>query len=145
MNTRTKDKGAKKVADAFLNVQERFALFMNKKTKGCPTRMMKVWFLLVCTVFISLSVCCIVNAFGKKPASPPDIVTHMRMVPLIPDQDKSVTIVSVAAYNRLQQFRKYMDSLRMCERVHYDSILLTRPGLLDTISILERIYLQQKK
>lgn len=69
----------------------------------------------------------------------------MRKVVLVSDKKESVDVVTAATYKRFQQFRKYMDSLRICDTVHYDSILLARPGLMDTVLILEKIYLQQQK
>src|SRR5437868_187117 len=141
MKTMNKDSVARKVADAFLNVQKRFAAFMNRKTSGCSVGMLKVSFFLLCSVFLSLSVCFIVDAFIRKPGPGAIKVTHMKIVPLIQDKEESVKVMSAEAFVRLQRFRKYMDSIRVCDGMHYDSIVIARPGLMDSVSILENIYL----
>lgn len=40
---------------------------------------------------------------------------------------------------QLEVYRQYFDSIRFTDRATYDSMLLVRPGLLDTVQLLERI------
>lgn len=134
-----KDKVAGKLAAVLLQVQKRFAEFMNNKTQGCSIRKLKVSFFILCTALLSLSIGCIVNAFTKYPAPRSITVTRMRFAPLMKEKKEPVKMVTADEYKRLLLFRKYMDSL------HYDSILLSRPGLMDSVSMLEQIYLQQLK
>src|SRR5687767_12182579 len=48
---------------------------------------------------------------------------------------------------RINSFKKYMDSLSKSSqaRLVYDSILKARPGLMDSIQIIEEIYYSQSK
>lgn len=46
---------------------------------------------------------------------------------------------------QIKQFRNYMDSLKQKARNEYDSILQARPGLMDSVQMLEQIYLSQKQ
>ncbi|MGN9390548.1 hypothetical protein ACTMSB_16165, partial [Enterococcus faecalis] len=48
-------------------------------------------------------------------------------------------------YLQIQDFRKYMDSLKLNRTNEYDSILQARPGLMDSVQVLEQIYLSQKQ
>jgi len=56
-------------------------------------------------------------------------------------------IVSKKDYQGIIRFRGYMDSLTRSPagKAAYDSIILSRPGLLDSIRILEKIYQSQTK
>jgi hypothetical protein len=56
-------------------------------------------------------------------------------------------IVSKADYQGIIRFRGYMDSLTRSPagKAAYDSIIFSRPGLLDSIRILEKIYQSQTK
>lgn len=48
-------------------------------------------------------------------------------------------------YQHMQHYMAYLDSLKKTEtgRIVYDSIVRTHPGLLDSISILKKIYFDQ--
>jgi hypothetical protein len=56
-------------------------------------------------------------------------------------------IVSKTDYQGIIRFRGYMDSLTRSPagKVAYDSIILNRPGLLDSIRFIEEIYQSQTK
>ncbi len=140
-----KDNVAKKIANSILNVQKRFATFMNAKTKGCSVRTLGLASIVVCAVYIFLSVLAIVDVFKKKASRTHIPISHIRMRAPINEKEKSVIIVSAAAYHRMQQFRVVMDSLRICDKNYYDSILTNRPGLMDSIQLLETIYIKQQR
>ena len=53
--------------------------------------------------------------------------------------------VDEQTYLQIQDFRKYMDSLKLNRTNEYDSILQARPGLMDSVQVLEQIYLSQKQ
>lgn len=53
--------------------------------------------------------------------------------------------VDEQTYLQIQDFRKYMDSLKLNRANEYDSILQARPGLMDSVQVLEQIYLSQKQ
>lgn len=59
--------------------------------------------------------------------------------------DDEVLVVSPVLYKRLQEFRSYMDSLRVYSKQVYDSIMHARPGLMDSVFFLEQIYSEQKR
>ena len=53
-------------------------------------------------------------------------------------------LVDEETWNKLQIFKQYMDSLKKFNNSEYQYILLTRPGLMDSINTLEQIYYSQK-
>lgn len=54
--------------------------------------------------------------------------------------------ISEAEYSRIKKFRVYMDSLARSPsgKVLYDSITRHRPGLMDSVQVIERYYQQLK-
>jgi len=71
-------------------------------------------------------------------------VTHILAVPLVEEKKETTTLLTAEVYQRLQLFRKYMDSLHKNSKWIYDSILLARPGMMDSVAILEKMYLSQQ-
>jgi hypothetical protein len=69
------------------------------------------------------------------------------------NKDESVhpdVIVTKREHEEMQEFQRYMDSLHKSNtgKAIYDSIMMNRPGLLDSVNMLEEIYqsqLQNKK
>jgi len=55
-------------------------------------------------------------------------------------------VISSDEYEKIHRFRRYMDSLARSPsgRVYFDSIIQARPGLLDSITIVEQLYYSQK-
>ena len=49
-------------------------------------------------------------------------------------------------YQSIASFKHYMDSLNksLNGKYQYDSILQARPGLMDSVQVLEQLYLSQK-
>lgn len=53
--------------------------------------------------------------------------------------------VDEETFNQIQQFKKYLDSLKQSKSYLYDSIITARPFLMDTVLMLEQIYYSQKQ
>lgn len=60
---------------------------------------------------------------------------------------RATSIVAKEEYEKIQRFRQYMDSLERSPsgKKLYNSILINRPGLLDSIILIENIYQSQIK
>lgn len=56
-------------------------------------------------------------------------------------------VISKSEYERIHRFSKYMDSLANSStgKVLYDSMVTLRPGLMDSIQLIENIYQSQIK
>lgn len=52
--------------------------------------------------------------------------------------------VDEGTYQQIQGFKEYLDSLKTNKSKLYDSIMVARPGLMDSILALEEIYNSQK-
>lgn len=63
------------------------------------------------------------------------------------ENTKATGIVAKAEYERIQHFQFYMDSLAGSSygRKIYDSILNQRPGLIDSVLLIENVYQSQSK
>ena len=141
-----KDIIAEKISNGLLKMQKGFALFMSKKTAGRSVMTLKVMFTALCSLFIGLSVWFIVDVFLSKPSVHKMNVTHIRVIPLVKEKEETTKLLTTEVYQRLQLFRKYMDSLhsgKAGKRI-YDSILLARPGMMDSVAVLEKMYLKQQ-
>jgi hypothetical protein len=144
-----KDKVAKGIAGFIIKMQSAFAGFMNKHTKNMSAHSMK-WSLIIFIVTGStLSIYCIASAFLKKDKTKAVAIDRIH-VPQYYDKngDESLPqnfIISKREHEEMQAFQKYMDSLHRSksgQRI-YDSIMLYRPGLADSIKQLEKMYQQQ--
>lgn len=60
---------------------------------------------------------------------------------IVPDTE---ILVDEDTWQKIQVFKQYMDSLRLSESKKYDSIILSRPGLMDSIAMVEELYYSQK-
>ena len=134
--TPLQDKVAGKIAGGLIKVQTKFSNGMNKIVSTMTTKKVKIWLAVFCIVSGGLSVYFFVNAIVTKPKS----VFKIDNVHVPEHFDKSgdeimENPVSVEMYQQIQEYKRYMDSLG--EPI--------RPSLLDSIKILEEIYLQQQK
>lgn len=141
------DSFARRIAAILLKLQIQFALFMSKVSSAYPARTQKLGLIVLCSLFLSLSSWFIIDAVTKKIAPKRITVTHIRFIPSIKMQEQPRIVLTQTGYRKLQQFRHYLDSLRHAQsgKLMYDSIVHARPGLLDSIAILENIYLSNLK
>ncbi len=143
------DKLAIRIANAVIKLQTQFALFLSKITANLSVRSLKFAVLIFCTCWFAVSMYFIVTAFVKDTPHSYVIISHLKRPPLINSRIKVNLNTSIKItdeeYKELQQFRKYMDSLRQCSKKKYDSILSGRSGLMDSVTLLEQIYNQQTK
>jgi hypothetical protein len=144
-----KDRVARKIASFILKLQTRFANFMNSKTRNVSAPRMKILLIAFCLVSGSYSIYLTVHAFSKKNKATVTIDRIARPKHIDNDVENigSSMQVTESDFKKIQAFKKYMDSLRFSTsgKRTYDSILVFRPGLMDSITFLEKIYLSQKK
>lgn len=125
-----KDKVAVKVAGALINLQAKVSDRMNK------SRYLKTILISFCVVSGSLSAYFLIDAIITKP-TPSFRIDHVRL-PKHFDQSGDEVMENVLPgdiYQDIQEYRHYMDSIG--EPI--------RPGLQDSMQMLEEIYLQQQK
>ena len=144
------DKVAGKIAGVGIKAQRLFAERMNKLFMKTDFRRLKLILIFFCVSAGGYSIYLIANsvfsAERKQKAfeiQQMDIPRHFNKT-----GDEAVmpeATVDEQTYLQIQDFRKYMDRLKLNRTNEYDSILQARPGLMDSVQVLEQIYLSQKQ
>jgi hypothetical protein len=150
--TTAKDKLATGIASAFLRVQRGFASFMNRKTEKLTMKGQKVFLIGVCLLFGGLSLYTLIAGLtsknGRSILQRPASIHVPKHFDRSGDEDsKSSIVITESEMDKIHRFERYMDSLSKTKngKIIHDSILDTRPGLMDSIKMIETIYQSQKK
>ena len=125
-----KEKLATRIANAILSVQERLSQRMNR-FKG-----LKALMIIFCLVSAGLSTYFLIDAVTRKPKAKIRIDKISTPRPAYePDEQLYNEKIPDEIYYSIREYRHYMDSIG--EPV--------RPGLVDSMRIIEETYLQQQK
>lgn len=143
------DKVAGKIAGAGIRVQAKFAESMNKLFSNISMKKLKMLLLVFCLGCGGYSIYLIANAIFSADKKQPSFKVDQVDVPKHFDRTGDEIIppesyVDEETYRQLQGFKRYMDSLKTNKSKLYDSILIARPGLMDSVLVLEQIYNSQK-
>jgi hypothetical protein len=123
-------------------IGHRISNYLQELTNRMAPSRLKLIFLVLVALIGGLNTWEIVNAF-RHPSTILEVTPIVQPAKLhltrFPSLDDSLTRVSI---ERIEQFRRHMDSMREDpeRRVVYDSMLQARPGLFDSIAIVERLY-----
>jgi hypothetical protein len=142
------DKVAGKIAGAGLKIQKAFGNKMNKLFENMNQLKLKRGLIVFTLLASSYSLYLVITAI-TKPTLPNNFKVEQIDVPKHFDKTGDEIIeqdamVDEETYTNIQQFKKYMDSLKFNSTKQYDSILISRPGLMDSVQMLEEIYHSQK-
>lgn len=145
-----KDQAAQGIARILLSVQTKFSDFMNTITKHISTGTMKILLVVFCLLGGAFSLYIIAEAILKSDNRQSPLKIDQVDVPkhyhkagdeeLMSDQ-----FVDEETFQKIESFENYMDSLPQTEtgkKIH-DSILINRPGLMDSVRMLREIYQSQ--
>ena len=142
-----KDRVASRIAGILLSIQFRFAVFMGLKTSTMSTKAKWLWLLVFCLAFGGFSIYAFLGTFGQnqKAMKPSQLSIPKHYERIAPEVYKQP--VTEKDIERINGFKKYVDSMRLSSngKIWYDSILRTRPGLMDSIRTIEEIYCSQSK
>jgi hypothetical protein len=130
------DKVAGKIAGLFILLQTKFGTTMNKRFASMNVKKVKRVLLIFCVVSGGLSIYFFAEAIVSKP-KPGFKIEQVRM-PQHFDQSGDEVMENVMPddiYEQIQDYKRYLDSIGQP----------IRPGLADSMRILEEIYLQQKQ
>ena len=133
------DKAAEKIAGAGIRLQGKFALKMNKLFSGLSSNRLKVFLFCFCLGWGGLSVYFVAAAIFREDKSQRSYKVDAIKRPVIiepTEEALSGPIVDEATYLQIQAFKKGK---------LYDSTIKVRPGLADSILLLEQIYQSQNK
>lgn len=130
------DKVAGKIAGGFIWLQTKFGDWMNKIFTRMNRKKLKIILTTFCIVSGGLSLYFFVDAIVSKPKAK----FKIDLVRMPQHFDKSgdevmENVMPTDIYEQIQDYKKYMDSIGQP----------IRPGMLDSMRILEEIYLQQQK
>lgn len=145
----TADKVAGKIAGAGLKIQRNFSEIMNKLFTRLSPGSVKVFLVVFCLSAGGYSFYLISNSiFSDKP---PTSAIHVDPVKTPKHFDKagdeailSNEYVDENTYRNIIAFKMFMDSLKTNNTRVYDSIINARPGLMDSVLVLENIYNSQQ-
>jgi hypothetical protein len=144
------DKVAGKIANAGITIQQKFAAGMNKFFRDINTKRLKLLLILFCVTGGGYSIYLVGNAvMGPKKNQNKMQVEHIKIPKHFDQTDKDIRLqenyIDETTYNRIVQFKNYMDSLQKKKSYLYDSIIQSRPYLMDSALMLEEIYLSQQQ
>lgn len=137
-----------KISQLIEQKQRRWAEYLEEKTNGWSRKKLKLVLLVFCVIQGGACTYILLDVFStpsfKNNVEQISIPAHViQRDTLFPDQQE--VIISQKEYQRFKGFKAYMDSLQHDPQGKhiYDSIQRNRPGLLDSLSLLESIYQQQ--
>jgi hypothetical protein len=148
--TTVSDKVAGKIAGVGIKAQQLFAEKMNRIFMNTDFKRLKLLLILFCVSAGGYSIYLIVNSVFSPERKQKALEIQQMDIPKHFNKSGDETIMPEATideqtYLQIQDFRKYMDSLKLNRTNEYDSILQARPGLMDSVQVLEQIYLSQKQ
>lgn len=142
------DNVAVKIYKMVHQVQISFASFMSKKLNHLSAKRRKTVFILFFILIGSLSLYQIVYGIISDSAIGNTVKIDKINFPLH-DSKSSIERIEITEndYQSITSFKHYMDSLNknLNGKYQYDSILQARPGLMDSVQVLEQLYLSQQK
>lgn len=144
------DKVAGKIAGLGIKLQQLFAEKMNRVFMKTDFKRLKIILIIFCIGAGGYSIYLIANSVISPDKKQNSFEIQQMDVPKHFDKTGDENLIPEAyvdeeTWQEVKQFRNYMDSLKQKRRNEYDSILQARPGLMDSVQMLEQIYLSQKQ
>ena len=143
------EKVAGAIATYLLRLQNGFAGYMAACTAGLSKKRLKIWLTIFCISFGGMSFFVFLGVFGNKNGAGENLKPTPLTYPRHYNQSQTQMLPTISHRDmeKIAQFKKYMDSLAISPsgRKVYDSILVVRPHLLDSVRLLETIYQSQLK
>ena len=127
------DKTANGIAKGILKTQSGFEKYMRSLSKNWRNKQQWIFLYLVCLVFGGLSIVAIVNPFRAKETNSSLIPKSIAVPKSIHQQRNGFAITE----NEFQQVKEY--------KAKHPNLQKERPGLFDSLSMIEEVYYSQKK
>lgn len=133
----------------FAHLQNRWATWMNRHTQTFSRNTWKLLLVLFVLTAGGYSIYLTIDAFFNANGKSISIIPIKKPAHINETGDAAATTPSItdAGYSHIKNFRLYMDSLARSPsgKIIYDSIIMYRPGLMDSIRMIEKYYQQQKQ
>jgi hypothetical protein len=114
--------------------------YLQKRSGNYSARTQKIVLVAFCLTFITISVYVAADGIRNRPRNT-YTVKAIKAVQLV--EEKTIQPqISVRELSRIHQFKNYLERLSKRAR---DSLLLSRPHLMDTLNFLETLYQNQIK
>lgn len=126
------DKAAGYIAKAILKVQNKFSEFLGQISASWKAKQKWIFLYMVCLVFGGLSVMSVVRS--SKVISKPTSIKVPRNI----HENSSIRITNIE-FRQVQKFKRSLDSASKLK------LLEERPGLMDSLEMVEQLYYSQKK
>lgn len=148
--TTVSDKVAGKIAGVGIKAQQLFAEKMNRIFMKTDYKRLKLILIFFCVSAGGYSIYLIAESVFSLERKQKAFEIQQMDIPKHFNKTGDETVMPEATideqtYLQIQDFRKQMDSLKLNRTTEYDSILQARPGLMDSVQVLEQIYLSQQK
>lgn len=141
------DNAAVKIYKMVHQVQISFASLMSKKLNHLTAKKRKTFFILLFILIGGLSAYQIVNGITSDFTTDNTMKIDKISFPKH-DSKRNIERIEITEkdYQSIASFKHYMDSLNksLKGKYQYDSILQARPGLMDSVRMLEEMYLSQQ-
>lgn len=136
--------------EANLRLQYKCANWLERKTAHLSRKSWIIILFFFTVLSGGFSIYLIVNSFSGNTIKGITITPITKPTNSVPLEEKPIHLnatISKTEFKRIVHFRRYMDSLGRSPtgKKRYDSIVLYRPGLLDSIAIVEQYYHSQFK
>ena len=146
----THERIARSVVVKFLRIQLGWAMFMQRHTERLSHKWKVIMLLIFCLCSGGFSLLFIARSFSGPAAISyklSQFKTPQHIGKSGDEKTKSIAAVTQAEYEKIQHFKKFMDSLARnpSGKKIYADILNDRPGLMDSIILIENIYHSQIK
>jgi hypothetical protein len=145
-----RDSIAKIIVVNCISLQQRWAAYMQRHSERLPGKWKFIMLSFFCLSAGGCSLLLIAGSLLTNRAVSFPVTQVKRSLHIAQSGDektKAITIVTKEEYEKIHRFRHYMDSLSKNpagEKCH-DNILIDRPGLMDSVILIENIYQSQTK
>jgi hypothetical protein len=137
------NKLAENIVYRCIKVQIKTSKFLQKKSEMLPLKVKRLIVIVFCLISFGSCIYVLTNSFYRHPEK---LLSIARIE--VSRQTESINqkpSLSKEEFEKIQKFRSYLDSLiqsKPGKRIH-DSIIAHRPGLIDSLSIVENLYQSQ--
>jgi hypothetical protein len=128
--------------------KKRIAYYLQQKSELLSAQAKKYGLISFCLLFGGSSLAVIIHSVTTKDQSI-SITKISKPAHSIHDEKSYLKLdspITKHEYDRVEQFKNYLFDLKTDSfgRIKFDSIIQVRPGLIDSINLFEKMYLQQK-
>jgi hypothetical protein len=142
------DKIANQIAGTLIKIQNGFSTGMNKLFRKLGMRKLKLVLISFCFMTGGYSMILIVRGAQKNDKQTDTfIISHLPTSKYFKRPNDIIIplgkYINEETFRKIQLFKNYLDSLKQQDILLYDSILNSRPLLVDSVLKLEEMYLSQ--